>query len=133
MDWYPAIVLDPATPLPPYEQIRAQVAAWIASGRLAPGTPLPSVRQLARDLNIAPNTVVRAYEELAHGGWIISAPRKGFVVAVVPATIAEEERRQRLRVAVAYLVSIAWQLGIDAATVHAEIDRQIHGRGAADR
>jgi DNA-binding transcriptional regulator YhcF (GntR family) len=55
------------------------------------------VRQLARDLGVAPNTIARAYDELARAGWIGAAPRKGYVVASVPPGAWDAERAQRLR------------------------------------
>jgi GntR family transcriptional regulator len=125
MVWQPVVVLDSTGPLPPYEQIRAQIAAWIAASRPQPGAALPSVRQLARDLGVAPNTIVRAYDELAHAGWIVAAPRKGYVVASVPPGAWDAERERRLRAAVADLLALAWHLGIDAATVQQEIARQL--------
>ncbi len=53
------LVLDAGSALPPYEQIVTQLRARIAFGFLHPGQPLPSVRQFARDLGVAPNTVAR--------------------------------------------------------------------------
>jgi GntR family transcriptional regulator len=122
--WPPAITLDHTNPLPPYEQIRRQIAAWIAAKRLTAGTPLPSVRQLAGDLDVAPNTVVRVYEELERAGWIVSLPRKGFQVASVPATLGKKERLERVRIAVADLLNLALHLGLDVATARAEFERQ---------
>ena len=122
---YPIIGLDLTSLLPPYEQIRTQIVTGIAAKRLVAGAPLPSVRQLARDLDIAPNTVVRAYETLAQDGWIIAVPRVGFVVATVPIAVTNEERQRRLRSAVANLIAVAQQLQLDITTVHAEIDRQM--------
>src|SRR5512133_3013673 len=76
----PAVTLDPALPEPPYEQIRAQIAAQVASGALAPGTRLMTVRALAETLGIAPNTVARAYRELEHAGVVTTRGRAGTVV-----------------------------------------------------
>ena len=56
--------LDPHTGVPAYRQIIDQVLGGIAAGTLRPGDQLPTVRQLAVDLAINPNTVVRAYREL---------------------------------------------------------------------
>jgi GntR family transcriptional regulator len=56
--------LDLASGVPVYRQIIDQVSAGIASGQLRPGSQLPTVRQLAVDLSVNPNTVVRAYREL---------------------------------------------------------------------
>jgi DNA-binding transcriptional regulator YhcF (GntR family) len=68
------------SPVPPYEQIRQQVAALVASGELAAGTRLPSVRALAEQLELASNTVARAYRELEHAGVVTTRGRAGTVV-----------------------------------------------------
>lgn len=70
------ISVDPAAPTPPFEQIRRQIAAAARSGALPAGRRLPSIRQLAGDLRIAPGTVARAYKEL-EGDGIIVASRGG--------------------------------------------------------
>ena len=64
------IVVRDDDPMPVYEQIRAQIEAAIRSGALRGGERLPSVRQLAGDLRIAPGTVSKAYGELAGRGLI---------------------------------------------------------------
>ncbi|MGF1666564.1 MAG: GntR family transcriptional regulator [Acidimicrobiia bacterium] len=76
--------IDPADPTPPYEQIRRQVEGMVAAGTLRAGHRLPSVRQLATDLGIAPNTAARAYRELEASGWIHTRGRHGSFVAVPP-------------------------------------------------
>ena len=68
----PEIVVNVADPTPPFEQIRRQIVALISSGVLASEERLPSVRQLANDLGVAPGTIGRAYRELEAGGWIRS-------------------------------------------------------------
>lgn len=75
------LVVDPASGVPPYEQLRAQLIAQIAGGELAPGTRLPTVRRLAEDLGLAPNTVARTYRELETAGFVRTAGRNGTVVA----------------------------------------------------
>ncbi|MFE7408689.1 GntR family transcriptional regulator [Isoptericola sp. NPDC057559] len=75
------IVVSLASPVPVYEQIRAQVAAAVAVGTLAPGDRLPASRDLARDLGIAVGTVQRAYRELEATGVVASRRRTGTVVA----------------------------------------------------
>jgi DNA-binding transcriptional regulator YhcF (GntR family) len=72
--------LDAAATEPPYEQIRAQIATGVTTGRLAPGTRLPSVRALAEQLGVAANTVARAYRELEHAGVVTTRGRNGTVV-----------------------------------------------------
>lgn len=76
-----ALRIDATDPTPPYEQLRRQFAAPIASGALAAGTRLPTVRQLASDLGIAPGTVMRAYAELEEQGLIIKRRGGGSIVA----------------------------------------------------
>lgn len=71
------ISLDPTSPVPPYEQVREGLAALIRTGAIAGGHRLPSIRQLAGDLRIAPGTVARAYSELESAGLIESSRARG--------------------------------------------------------
>jgi DNA-binding transcriptional regulator YhcF (GntR family) len=66
--------------IPPYEQIRSLIAGRVASGELAPGARLPTVRELAASLGVAANTVARAYRELEHAGVVTTRGRNGTVV-----------------------------------------------------
>ncbi len=75
-----AFEIDPRGEHPPFEQLKAQVIARIAAGKLIAGTRLPAVRQLAADLGIAPNTVARAYRELEADGFLETRGRNGTVV-----------------------------------------------------
>lgn len=75
------VSVDARSPVPPYEQVRAQVTDHVATGRLAPGSRLPTVRQLAKDLDLAVNTVARAYRELESTGVVVSRGRHGTFVA----------------------------------------------------
>jgi GntR family transcriptional regulator len=74
------LVIHANAPDPVYEQIVRQVHEAVKSGRLKPGTPLPTVRQLAGDLLINRNTVARAYRILEEQGVIATAGRKGTFV-----------------------------------------------------
>jgi GntR family transcriptional regulator len=125
------LLLNQASPLPPYEQIGLQIRTMIASAQLLPGTLLPSVRQLARDLGVAPNTVVRAYGELERHGWVVTPVRKGVMVAPHPPILTEEQRQQRLEQAVSELLVTAHQLDVSAEKIHAEVDRQWEGKSNA--
>ncbi len=71
------IVVDPQSPVPPYEQIREQLTNLIRCGALEGRARLPSIRQLAGDLRIAPGTVARAYSELESDGLIESSRAYG--------------------------------------------------------
>jgi len=78
------LLVDLGSAVPPYEQVRAQVAAHVSAGRLRPGDRLPTVRALAADLGIAVGTVTRAYRELEGQGLVLSRRRTGTVVADAP-------------------------------------------------
>jgi DNA-binding transcriptional regulator YhcF (GntR family) len=71
------IDLDHGSAVPPYEQIRAQIAAHVESGALQAGDRVPTVRRLAEDLGVAPGTVARAYRELEQSGVIETRGRNG--------------------------------------------------------
>jgi DNA-binding transcriptional regulator YhcF (GntR family) len=77
MDVHP---LDPSAATPPYEQLRTQLAARVASGDLVAGTRLPTVRALAGQLGLAVNTVARAYRELEADGVVVTEGRRGTFV-----------------------------------------------------
>lgn len=72
--------LDLASPEPLFAQLRTQITAQVADGTLQRGARLPTVRRLAGDLDIAPNTVARAYRELEADGLIIGRGRAGTFV-----------------------------------------------------
>jgi DNA-binding transcriptional regulator YhcF (GntR family) len=77
------ITIDPGSTVAPFEQIRAQLADQARSGALPVGTRLPTVRGLAGELGLAPNTVARAYRELEADGVIETRGRSGSFVAAV--------------------------------------------------
>lgn len=104
------IEVDPSSPVPPYEQLRSQIATMIESGVLPGRHRLPSVRQLAGDLGLANGTVARAYRELEGTGLVTTAGRHGTVVAA-DATVATAARTSRLRDAADAFVRLAQQLG----------------------
>ena len=74
------ISVDVGAPAPVYEQIVQQIHDAVKSGRLKPGAPLPTVRQLADDLAVNRNTVARAYKLLEEQQVILTAGRKGTFV-----------------------------------------------------
>ena len=75
------LVIDPDSGVAPYEQLRSQIVAAAVAGDLRPGAQLPTVRRLADDLGIAPNTVARSYRELERDGVIETRGRNGSVIA----------------------------------------------------
>ncbi len=95
-------------PRPIYEQIRDEVQKLILTGVIPPGERLPSVRELAQELAINPNTIQRAYRELEQGGYIDSVPGKGNFAARSPEAAARRrlELAERLRQTAAELRSL---------------------------
>lgn len=121
MTWPPALVtLDADSSVPPYEQVRAQLAAAIESGVLAAETRLPAVRGLAADLGLAANTVARAYRELELAGYVETRGRNGTVVAGRPSRTYDDA----VAAARAYAGRMR-ELGIDAERAMAIVRREI--------
>ncbi|MCK6056644.1 GntR family transcriptional regulator [Micrococcus luteus] len=114
----PAVEIDLRSPVPPFEQIRAQIADLVAAGELPADTRLPSVRALAGDLGIAPNTVVRAYRELEAAGVVHTARGKGTVVADAPPAPDDAA----VGAAVKRAVALARAAGWDAARLRRAVD-----------
>lgn len=84
------IIISNSSGQPIYEQICRQVKGAVASGKLKPGEPLPSIRSLARDLRISVITTKRAYEELERDGFICTVAGKGSFVAQQDVELARE-------------------------------------------
>ena len=114
----PAVEIDLHSPVPPFEQIRARIADLVAAGELPAGTRLPSVRALAGDLGIAPNTVVRAYRELEAAGVVRTARGRGTVVADTPPAPDDAA----VSAAVERAVALARAAGWDAARRRRAVD-----------
>lgn len=92
-----SFVLDPTGGVPFYRQIIQQVEMAIADGRLTAGTQLPTVRRLAVDLEINPNTVARAYSELEIRGVVTTQQGTGTFISDQEIEVSSEEREQVLR------------------------------------
>src|SRR5580658_6278483 len=89
-------MLDLHSGMPVYRQIMDQVRGGIASGALTAGDQLPTVRQLAVDLEINPNTVVRAYRELEFGGLLETHQGTGTFISTQKMKRADAERDRQL-------------------------------------
>ena len=87
----PAIRLDAASAVPPFEQVRQQIADLVSHGHLPVGHRLPPVRQLAADLGLANGTVARAYQELEAAGLVVA--RRGGGTRVAAAAVGAPPAR----------------------------------------
>lgn len=105
------------SPVPVYQQIMDQVRRLVGDGSLSPGAPLPSVRQLAAELAINPNTVAKAYQLLEIEGTIKTLRRRGAFVGETSAAKAALARDRRLKEVVDRLVEEAERLGVSGEEV----------------
>jgi GntR family transcriptional regulator len=122
--------INPGGELPIYRQIMHQVTDAIAGGRIAAGEQLPSHRDLAEQLVIAPLTVKKAYDELERLGLIVTQRGRGtFVTERLPAMEAGD-RRERLRDAAQRLLSQAALIGVPYSEVLSLLEEIQKGLGS---
>ena len=117
--------VDPSAPEPLFEQIVRRVKEAVAGGELAPRDRLPSVRELARELAINPNTVARAYEALEREAVIVRRQGAGCFVTDRPSPLSAAERRRRLRELARRAVTEAFHLGFDADAVETAVRSEL--------
>ena len=89
--------INPENGVPVYQQVSRQVTFAVANGSLQPGELIPSVRQLARDLTINPNTVARAYRQLQDQNIVESVRGTGMAIASGARSRCRTERTRILR------------------------------------
>ena len=100
------IIISNSSGQPIYEQICRQIKGAVASGKLKPGEPLPSIRNLARDLRISVITTKRAYEELERDGFICTVAGKGSFVAQQDVELARESSLREIELPINELQNI---------------------------
>ena len=89
------IIINHTSMTPIYEQIVSQIRADIINGDMAPGTALPSVRMLSRELKISALTVKKAYDHLESEGFTVTVHGKGtYVAAANPELLLEEQKKE---------------------------------------
>jgi DNA-binding transcriptional regulator YhcF (GntR family) len=103
-----AITIDPVSSIPPFEQVRAQLAQQINDGALPVGAKLPTVRALAAELGLATNTVARAYRQLEVASLLETRGRAGTFVGA-----DGDAGKAKVSAAAAEFVAVADGLGID--------------------
>lgn len=111
------IVLDPTGGVPFYRQIILQVEMAIADGRLTAGSQLPTVRGLAVDLEINPNTVARAYSELEIRGIVNTQQGTGTFISEQKVELTESEREQILMRLLQSFLGLASSYGFTVAEI----------------
>jgi len=121
-----AFKLDLASGVPVYRQIMDQVMAGVASGALSTGDQLPTVRQLAVDLEINPNTVVRAYKELEIRGLIDTHHGTGTFIGSKKVKRSDLEHQRQLNQIVSDFVARAGSAGFTVEELVEQL-QELHG------
>lgn len=106
------IIISNSSPDPIYEQINKQIKAQIISGDLNEGDALPSIRKLAKELQISVITTKRAYEELEKEGFVDTVGGKGCFVAMQNKELLKEKKMKTIEEKMADTVKDAKKLGI---------------------
>ena len=116
------IVFSSTSNVPIYEQIINQIKLSIINKELLPNEPLPSIRNLAKDLQISVITTKRAYEELEKEGLIYSIPGKGFYVSEQNTSMLSEKKVALLEQQLADLIMECRAVGLEAKDIKDMID-----------
>lgn len=122
------IILDYKDRRPIYEQVIEKMEELMLLGVLVENEPLPSVRNLAMDLSINPNTIQRAYTELERQGYIYTVKGKGSFVA--ENSVMKENKKKELLIQVSEVIDEAIRLGISDEEIKKMLEIQY---GAAKR
>ena len=127
------IILDYKDRRPIYEQVAEKLEELMLLGVLGENEPLPSVRSLAMELSINPNTIQRAYAELERQGYIYSIKGKGSFVA--ENSVMKEKRKKDLLIQVSEVIDEAIRLGISGEEIKnmVEIQYQAAEKEGGDR
>jgi GntR family transcriptional regulator len=121
--WYVLYVKDMFTinlssPVPLYTQIIENIEGYLESGELEPGDSLPAIRTLAKQLDVAVNTVARAYQELERGGLIVSGGRRGtFIRNDIELRSTSGDDTKKLKEAIRTLIEMGKSRGEIEATI----------------
>ncbi len=116
------IILDYKDRRPIYEQVAEKLEELMLLGILGENEPLPSVRSLAMELSINPNTIQRAYAELERQGYIYTVKGKGSFVA--ENSVMKEKRKKDLLIQVSEVIDEAIRLGISGEEIKNMVEIQ---------
>jgi GntR family transcriptional regulator len=116
--------------LPIYDQVVRQIKFAIAGGVLKEGELIPSVRELARQLTINPNTVARAYHRLQDESVLTSVRGPGLAVAVGAAKRCSQQRVELIRARLEQVLAEAKQSRIDPAELRELVEQQLEKQGS---
>jgi GntR family transcriptional regulator len=130
--------IDPRSPVPIWSQIEEGIRYLVASRRLAVGGAVPSVRDLARDLQVNPATVSKAYQRLTEAGVLEVRRGDGTYVAPHPPSVGRADRNRMMRDAARRLAGLGASLGLTRGEAVAEVETawtemEAHTKTRSDR
>ena len=121
--WPNRIPVQPADPRPIWSQIEEGLRRLLASGSLAPGDSVPSVRELATDLRINPATVSKAYQRLVGAGLLEVRRGDGTYVSAAPPAVRKSEQTRLIRQAAMTFASLAITHGAELGTARESLEQ----------
>jgi len=125
--------IDPSSSLPAFEQIVQEVKAAIAAGACRPGEMIPSVRRMAAQALVNPNTVAKAYRELEREGVVHARRGLGLVVAAGAEANCRDDRLRSVREDLARVVAEAQRAGISEGDLLAALNEALAEQADAGR
>jgi GntR family transcriptional regulator len=117
--------IDPANGLAIYEQVVRKLVFAVAAGVVRPGDMVPSVRELARELAINPNTVARAYRQLQDDGVLQNVRGTGLAVADGACRRCQSERLKLLRRRIQQVLQEAQQSRLEVSQLRALVESEL--------
>lgn len=125
--------IHPDSPIPIFEQIVSQIIFNIASGGLAVGDRVPSVRDLGMRLTVHPNTVAKAFQELDRLGVVTARRGRGMEVTADAPKICHNQRRERIGKRIRETLREAVSSGLSAEEIRRLVEEEISRRNGARR
>lgn len=116
------LIISNSSPVPIYEQIKTSLVAQIIEGELAENEPLPSIRNLAKDIRVSILTVKKAYDELEREGYITSTQGKGTFVAPKNSSFVKENAQKDIESHLETAIDLAKRFDIDKESIIELID-----------
>ena len=116
------VFIDNKSGVPIYDQIYTQIKGHIINGTLLENDPLPSIRNLAKDLRISVVTTKRAYDELEREGFIYTVPAKGCFVAPKNTELLREEHLKQIEAHLNEIRQLAAACGLSRAEILSMFD-----------
>jgi GntR family transcriptional regulator len=120
------IKVDPASFIPIYEQIKKEIFRLVATGRLKVHDPLPSIRDLAAEIIVNPNTVARAYRELEQDGLVSAQKGRGSFVARRPEPATDRDVKAHLSRVMDEAIAEARKFDLDESTIRWLFEERIN-------